>query len=142
MSWRATPLSWHTAASVVQYYVPPESLLAYGPYIWVAVAGEEGPGLLDTGAASSAIDIALAKRLRLPVSGTHETTGVTGTGQYPQFDADLEIPLLETTVSRPLRGLPLIELGHPWDAVIGRDVLCQFEMLINGRTGLIRLEQA
>lgn len=98
--------------------------------------------LLDTGAYASAIDINLALELQLPVLGTHETTGATGIGEFPQFDAILEIPLLEITVSPPLRGLPLQTLNHPWNAVIGRDVLCQFELLINGRTGLIRLERA
>ena len=127
---------------MVQYYVSPESLLESGPYIRVAVAGIEGWALLDTGAYASAIDITLALGLQLPARGTHETAGATGTGEFPQFDAVLEIPLLEVTVSPPLRGLPLRELGHPWAAVVGRDVLCQFELLINGRTGLIRLERA
>ena len=127
---------------MVQYYVSPESLLEFGPYIRVAVAGTEGWALLDTGAYASAINITLALNLQLPARGTHETAGATGSGEFPQFDAVLEIPLLETTVPSPLRGLPLQDLGHPWAAVIGRDVLCQFELLINGRTGLIRLERA
>ena len=98
--------------------------------------------LLDTGAYKSAIDTNLASDLQLPTRGTHETAGATGSGEFPQFDAVLEIPMLETAVSPPLRGLPLQILEHPWIAVIGRDVLCQFEMLINGRSGLIRLERA
>ena len=98
--------------------------------------------LLDTGVYKSAIDTNLASDLQLPTRGTHETAGVTGSGEFPQFDAILEIPMLETAVPSPLRGLPLQILEHPWIAVIGRDALCQFEMLINGRTGLIRLEQA
>ncbi len=127
---------------MVQYYLPPESLLRWGPYIPVIVAGVEGVALLDTGAYASAIDISLALDLQLPVLGTHETIGATGADEYPRFDAALEIPLLETTVAPPLRGLPLQILEHPWIAVIGRDVPCQFELLINGRTGLIRLERA
>lgn len=130
------------ADSMVQYYVPPESLLIWGPYIPVAVAGEEGVALLDTGAFASSVDISFAISQRLPVTGAHETVGATGAGEYPMFDADLEIPLLEIAVPPPLRGLPLQEHGHQWDAIIGRDVLCQFELLINGRTGLIRLERA
>ena len=127
---------------MVQYYVPPQSLLTWGPYIPVIVAGEEGLALLDTGAYTSAIDINLASDLQLPARGTHETAGATGSGEFPQFDAVLKIPMLEIAVSPPLRGLPLQILEHPWIAVVGRDVLCQFEMLINGRTGLIRLERA
>lgn len=127
---------------MVQYFVPPQSLLTWGPYIPVIVEGVEGLALLDTGAYTSAIDINLASDLQLPTRGTHETAGATGSGEFPQFDAVLEIPMLETAVYPPLRGLPLQILEHPWIAVIGRDVLCQFEMLINGRTGLIRLEWA
>ena len=110
--------------------------------IRIAIAGTEGWALLDTGAYASAINITLALNLQLPTQGTHETTGATGSGEFPQFEAVLEIPLLEIAVAPPLRGLPLRELGHPWAAIIGRDVLCQFEMLINGRPGLIRLERA
>ena len=111
-----------------------------GPYIRIAIAGTEGWALLDTGAYASAINITLALNLQLSTQGTHETTGATGSGEFPQFEAVLEIPLLEIAVAPPLRGLPLGELGHPWAAIIGRNVLCQFEMLINGRTGLIRLD--
>lgn len=125
---------------MVQYYISPQSLLTDGPSIPVAVAGVEGTALLDTGADLSSIDIAFAQQLQLPIRGIHESTGATGAGEYPLFDAVLGIPLLEIVVPPPLRGLPLQTQGHPWDAVIGRDVLCQFEMLINGRTSLIRLE--
>ena len=127
---------------MVQYHVSPELFLRDGPFIPVVVAGIPGVALLDTGADLSSIDIAFAQQLQLPARGIHESAGATGVGEYPQFNAVLEIPLLETTVPPPLRGLPLQELGHRWDAIIGRDVLCQFEMLINGRTGLIRLERA
>ena len=127
---------------MVQYHIPPDLLLTDGPSIPVAVARMRGMALLDTGADLSSIDIAFAQQLQLPVRGLHASTGATGVGEYPQFDAVLEVPLLETIVPPPLRGLPLRDLGHPWVAIVGRDVLCQFEMLINGRTGLIRLERA
>ena len=127
---------------MVQYHISPDSLLTDGPFISVAIAGIAGVALLDTGADLSSIDIAFAQQLQLPIRGIHESAGATGAGEYPLFDAVLEIPLLEIVVPTPLRGLPLQTLGHPWDAVIGRDVLCQFELLINGRTGLIRLERA
>ena len=31
-----------------------------------------------------------------------------------------------------------MQQGHPWVAIIGRDVLCQYEFTVNGQTGLIR----
>ena len=94
--------------SMVQYHIPPESLLIDGPSIQVAVLGTHGTALLDTGADLSSIDIDFAQELQLPVLGIHASTGATGIGEYPQFDAVLEIPLLETVVSPPLRGLPLM----------------------------------
>ncbi len=40
----------------------------------------------------------------------------------------------------PIGGLPLRAHGHPWDAIIGRDVLCQYQLTIDGKSGLIRFE--
>lgn len=71
-----------------------ESLLELGPYIRVAAAGTAGWALLDTGAYASAIDITFTLGLQLPARGTHETTGATGVGEFPPFDAVLEIPML------------------------------------------------
>ena len=94
---------------------------------------------MDTGASVSSLDITFAEALELPVSGTHRSTGATGEGDYPNYDASLLIPVLNATVPSPVGGLPLRAHGHPWDAIIGRDVLCQYEFTVNGETGLIRL---
>ena len=76
----------------------------------------------------------------------HETqrlmTGATGQGTYPQFQAELNIPILEYTVPTPIQGLPLRENDLPWIAIIGRDVLCHYEFTVNGQTGLIRFASA
>ena len=122
----------------VQYRVSPELLRQDGPPIHIVVAGRGGLALLDTGAYISCIDIAFATSMQLPVEGTHEVTGVTGTGEYPQFRADLYLPQLDITVHSPIIRTPLRQMGHPWDAIVGRDVLCEFEMAVNGKTGLIR----
>ena len=94
--------------------------------------------LLDTGASVSSLDITFAQALELSVSGTHRSTGATGEGDYPNYDAVLQIPVLDITVPSPIGGLPLRAHGHPWDAIIGRDILCQYEFTVNGGTGLIR----
>ena len=127
---------------MVEYHIDPDYMRVLGPFILVQVGTGQGTALLDTGAYMSSIDIDFAQSLRLPEEGTHSTRGATGEGTYPQFRADLHIPMLETRIQPPIGGLPLKSLGHPWDAIIGRDVLCQFEMTVNGTTGLIRFTSA
>lgn len=123
---------------MTQYTMAPDLLRFVGPAINVTVNGTVGAALLDTGASYSSIDLTFAEALQLPASGTHQTAGATGGGTYPNFDTTLYIPILDVAVPSPVGGLPLREYGHPWDAIIGRDVLCRYEISINGRTGLIR----
>jgi hypothetical protein len=126
------------ADDMVHYTMPPALLRFAGPAILVTINGRAGAALLDTGASASVIDLTFAQRLNLPTSGTHQTAGVTGAGQYPKFNATLNIPILGVALPSPIGGLPLRELGHPWDAIVGRDILCQYELTIDGKTGLIR----
>lgn len=123
---------------MAEYTMSPRLLRIAGPAIEVSVNGRVGVALLDTGASVSSLDITFAEALELPVSGTHRSTGATGEGDYPSFDASILIPVLGTTVPPPIGGLPLRAHGHPWDAIVGRDILCQYELTIDGKTGLIR----
>ena len=115
----------------------PKLLHIAGPAIEVSVNGRVGVALLDTGASVSSLDITFAEAIELRVSGTHRSTGATGEGSYPNFDTSLLIPVLGIAVPSPIEGLPLRGHGHPWDAIIGRDILCQYEFTVNGETGLI-----
>ena len=127
----------------VEYTVSPADILEIGPYIAVAIGGQSGPALLDTGASFSAIDITTARDMQSEEDiEPHYTVGATGGGTYPRFWVDLIIPALELTVPSPIRGLPLLQQGHPWVAIIGRDVLCRYEFTVNGQTGLIRFASA
>jgi hypothetical protein len=123
---------------MVEYTMSPRLLRIAGPAIEVSVNERTGVALLDTGASVSSVDLTFAQALGLPVSGTHRSTGATGEGDYPNFDAPLSIPVLDVTVPSPVGGLPLRAHGHPWDAIVGRDILCQYEFTVNGETGLIR----
>ena len=116
----------------------PRLLRIAGPAIEVSVNGRVGVALLDTGASVSSLDITFAQSLELSVSGTHRSARATGEGDYPNYDAVVQIPVLGITVPSPIGGLPLRAHGHPWDAIIGRDILCQYEFTVNGGTGLIR----
>ena len=126
-----------------EYTIHPSYILEKGPPIIVRVGDVPGLALIDTGASRSVVDITAARSTQF---AEHETkrlvTGATGQGTYPQFQAELNIPILEYTVPTPIQGLPLRENGLPWVAIIGRDVLCQYELTINGQTGLIRFVRA
>ena len=80
---------------MVQYQMSPRLLRIAGPAIEVSVNDRVEVALLDTGASVSSLDITFAQALQLPVSGTHRSTGATGGGDYPNFDASLHIPALE-----------------------------------------------
>lgn len=129
--------------TIAEYIVPPAEIFNIGAYIIVEVAGVMGSALLDTGAAFSVIDIATAQDLQLEEDlEPFEAVGATGGGTYPRFLTDLHIPALGFTIPSPMPGLPLRENEHPWIAIIGRDVLCQYEFTVNGQTGLIRFVSA
>ena len=83
------------------------------------------------------IDIEHAQELGLEEDGAHQITGATGVGEYPRFKADIEVPWLNITVRSPVGGAPLRTNNIPWNALIGRDVILQFEMRVDGVTGMI-----
>ena len=95
--------------------------------------------LLDTGAAFTAIDITAARASRLPVVDSHNASGATGGGRFPTFQGEVIIPLLRRLVGPSIRGLPLREQGFVVDAIIGRDVLCDYSVLVDGLHGIIRI---
>ena len=127
----------------MQYFLPPADILRRGPHIPVTIDGEEGLALLDTGASRAYIDIAMARFMQVVEDETtHRVAGATGQGTYPRFRGNLHIPALGLTIRSPIPGLPLREQRIPWVAIIGRDVLCQYEFTVNGQTGLIRFASA
>lgn len=91
---------------MVEYNMSPRLLRIAGPAIEVAVNRKVGVALLDTGASVSSLDITFAEALELPVSGTHRSTGATGEGDHPKFDASLVIPVLGIAVPSPIGSLP------------------------------------
>ena len=126
----------------IEYSVGSELAYELGPVIGVVINGHTGIALLDSGAGGSAVDISLASSLQLAQDGKpHTVTGVTGSGTYPRFQANLTIPILGETITELIPGLPLKENGMILDAIIGRDILCKYEFTFDGRTGRIRFAQ-
>ncbi len=116
----------------------PTQLEQSGVILPILVQLTLGIAMVDTGARTSLIDIAFARELDIKEEGEHRITGITGPGTFPRFSTAIEIPWLETTVPSPVGGAPLRESGIPWHALIGRDITRQFEIRVDGITGLVR----
>ena len=122
---------------VSRYQLAPNDVEQSGPIIPILVQETTGVALLDTGARASVIDIEFARGLGLQQDGEHRITGATGTGTFPTFNTEIEIPWLDTTIPSPIGGVPLRENGIPWHAIIGRNIILKFDFRIDGTTGTI-----
>ena len=122
---------------VSRYQLEPEDIERSGVMIPILVGERTGVAMVDTGARITVIDIEHARELGLEEDGTHRITGATGVGEYPRFKTDIEVPWLDITVPSPVGGAPLRTNNIPWNALIGRDVILQFELRVDGLTGTI-----
>ena len=106
----------------------------------VSPSGALHPALIDTGARESGIDFTLAEELELTAEGTErEAAGILGRGAVNVYLARVSIPELGLSVSGRFVGIHLASGGQPYRALIGRDVLRDFTMLYEGRTGVVTL---
>ena len=119
--------------------------LALGPQLPINLPNDPNftqvPALIDTGAAMSIIDVDLAERFFPP---TPETVSIGGLGQgneYPTFDIDVHIPDLGRHAPKPVAGGPLLRSGIPFTFVIGRDVLLDYILTIDGQHRTISFHQ-
>ena len=122
---------------VSHYRLEPEDIERLGVMIPILVGESIGVAIVDTGARITVIDIEYARELGLEEDGTHRITGATGEGEYPRFKTNIELPWLNVTVPSPVGGAPLRTNNIPWNALIGRDVILQFELRVDGTTGMI-----
>lgn len=95
------------------------------------------PALVDTGATVSCIDSGLAVRLRLPIVDQYEVHGVHGPSEVNVHLAQIYVPSLDWTISKPLAAGNLYSDRNPLFALIGRDFLRNFIMIYNGITGSV-----
>ena len=117
----------------------PNTLLRSGPYVHIELKGQRLLALLDTGAGRSSIDLTVAHLFGLRPSGPPQpVSGVTSKGMFPPFNIQARILSLGIDFPSPAQGLPLLQNSFIFSAIIGRDVLCQYELTIVPRTGLIR----
>ncbi len=89
----------------------------------------------------SIIDVDLAQRLYPP---TRDSVPIGGLGQgdeYPTFNIDVHIPDLGRHAPKPVASGPLVRTGIPFTFVIGRDVLLDYILTINGYDRTISFHQ-
>ena len=96
--------------------------------------------LLDTGAAISSIDERLARTLNLTVVNSVKQTGIGGEVECDVCLAQIEVPTLQVVFNGRFATLPLSEEGHPYSAILGRDILRHFKMQYNGPAGTLSID--
>ena len=99
------------------------------------------PALIDTGAAMSLVDVDLAQEW-YPTTSEPRTIGGLGQGEeHPTFDIEVYIPHLDRYVPTPISGGPLIRSRMPFFFIIGRDVLTNYILTIDGPNRTITFHQ-
>ena len=97
--------------------------------------------LVDTGAADSCIDSALAMSLNLPIIDQQERTGASGRFWVNLHAAQIYIPSLNWVISGMFAGVHLSAGGQTHMALIGRTFLRNFAMLYEGQTGQVTISR-
>lgn len=99
---------------------------------------EEIMALVDTGASITAINVTVAQRLGLPVTGSIQIGGATGVADQPLYAALFRLPdpFVEWD-PMTLAGANLS--GTPFDILIGRNVLCSMTLSYDGKSGRFSL---
>lgn len=93
--------------------------------------------LVDTGAAESCIDTALAMSLNLPIVDRRTVGGVGGAHEVNMHLAHIHIPALRFTIHGLFAGVSLQAGGQRHQALIGRTFLQAFTMVYEGRSGTV-----
>ena len=96
--------------------------------------------LLDTGATISSVDERLARTLNLTVVNSVKQTGIGGEVECYVCLAQIEVPSLQVVFNGRFATLPLLEEGHPYSAILGRDILRYFTMQYDGPAGTLTIE--
>ena len=123
----------------------PNQLIVDGPTIGVLVRLGASPeytresALIDTGAASNAIDSTLAAELALPVVDRQVVAGIGGAIEVNVHAARVEIPDLDVVLSGTFNGVHLAAGGQPHRVLLGRTFLRHVRMTYDGRDGSVLL---
>jgi hypothetical protein len=92
--------------------------------------------LIDTGATHSCVAEQLAQHLHLPVIDRQPVSGVAGSQIHDIYLAQLSIPPLGMSYRGRLIG---VQLGGPYQAIVGRDFLSRVLMIYDGLSGTLTI---
>lgn len=105
---------------------------------------QHGKGLLDTGSDVTAIGAAILQRLQIPIRTSGRTTTAAGTVSVDLYEASLSIVPADGS-SQPLFTHPSLLVSEianpipPIDVLIGRDVILQCQLHVDGPGGAFSL---
>ena len=128
-----------------------EVRVGFDSHLWQAVAGTPGgpidrevpsvplPALVDTGAADSCIDDALAVNLQLPVVDEVTVGGVGGAHQAQVYLAQIYIPDLGIGHNGSVLGAHLSDGGQMHRVLIGRSFLQHLNLIYDGPAGAVKI---
>ena len=95
--------------------------------------------LLDTGAKRTSVDIAVADNLGLGVEMWIDVVTAAGVDRMPLYEkAMIHLPSIGELRTLNLVGARL-RPDHMHDVLIGRDILADYQMIYDGRTGRVTL---
>ena len=112
----------------------------FGPGASPTLPPELLPALIDTGAGISSVDERLANALNLTIVDSVKQTGVGGQVECDVCLAQIEVPSLQVVFNGRFATLPLAEEGHPYFAILGRDILRHFIMRYDGPADTLTIE--
>ena len=112
----------------------------YRPDTSLILPTEQLYALVDTGAAISSVDERLASALNLTIVDSIKQTGIGGEVESDVCLTQIEIPSLQVVLNGPFATLPLAEEGHPYSAILGRDILRHFRMQYDGPADTLTIE--
>jgi predicted aspartyl protease len=87
--------------------------------------------LVDTGATHSCVEEQLAQNLNLPIINQQQVTGVAGPQTHNIYLAQLSISSLGLSYRGQLIG---VQLGAPFQVIVGRDFLARTLTIYDGGT--------
>ncbi len=101
--------------------------------------GAKYSALVDTGAKRTSVDIDVAENLGFTVETWIEASTAAGVTRLPVYkEAMIHVPCIGELRSLNLVGANL-RPEHSHDVLIGRDLLAEYQMIYDGRTGRVTL---
>ena len=97
--------------------------------------------LIDTGAGADCIDEKLAERLRLPITGKTEISGIGGRHDAFIYTARLYVPELDRLVFQSFTGVKLEEGDQRHSVILGRTFMRPYRMIYDGRSGQVDISE-